>query len=189
MDYLQIKEGVPTLVPPNTILTWDDNNRCTVEALVADGKDIDFGIVPLSYSEPPAVDLSKEYLIEDGYCSVNDKWYRNWIVSPISDEDKGRRVSAFKQHIVSMVQLRLDTFAKTRAYDSILSACTYATSNVPLFRSEGQYCVDIRDLTWSTLYNHLQDVNNGTVPMPKSYDDIEPILPKLTWEGLDNKEI
>ena len=35
------------------------------------------------------------------------------------------------QEIVSSTQQRLDDFAKTRNYDGILSACTYATSIVP----------------------------------------------------------
>jgi len=86
-----------------------------------------------------------------------------------------------QNQIVTSVQLRLDTFARTRNYDSILSACTYATSQVPKFASEGQQCVDLRDATWSTLYSLLAEVQAGTKVMPSDYLEVEPLLPALQW--------
>lgn len=83
--------------------------------------------------------------------------------------------------IVAQTQDRLDSFAKTRNYDGILSACTYATSSVPKFQAEGQYAVNARDQTWATLYTVMADVQAGQWAMPESFDDIEPLLPQLTW--------
>ena len=68
-----------------------------------------------------------------------------------------------------------------RNYDNILSACTYATSSVPKFQVEGQYCVDMRDQTWSKLYEMLAEVIGGTRSMPTKYEDIESELPTLEW--------
>lgn len=82
---------------------------------------------------------------------------------------------------VDRTQKRLDDFARTRNYDGILSACTYATSTVPKFAAEGQYCVNARDNTWATLYQVLAEVQAGTRPMPSGYADIEPLLPVLEW--------
>ena len=79
------------------------------------------------------------------------------------------------------VQKRLDDFAATRYYNSILSACTYATSTVPRFAAEGQYCVEARDATWAKCYEILSAVQAGTRPMPTGYADIESELPVLTW--------
>lgn len=78
------------------------------------------------------------------------------------------------------IQQRLDDFAKTRGYDSILSACTYATSTVPKFAAEGQHCVDARDATWRTCYAILEAVQTGARPMP-TLADIEAELPALEW--------
>lgn len=80
-------------------------------------------------------------------------------------------------------QVRLDTFAKSRGYDGILSACTYATSRVPRFQADGQRCVDLRDQTWARLYEILAEVEAGTRPGPLSLAEIEADLPALTWEG------
>jgi hypothetical protein len=80
---------------------------------------------------------------------------------------------------VSAIQQRLDDFAKTRGYDGIMSACTYATSTVPKFQSEGQYCVGARDDTWSTAYDMLEDVQSGAdVP---TMEDVMASLPVLAW--------
>ena len=78
-------------------------------------------------------------------------------------------------------QLRLDQFARTRQYDGILSAASYATSTVPKFAAEGQYAVEIRDATWNALYAMWDEVKQGLRPVPKSFADIEPELPPMAW--------
>lgn len=79
------------------------------------------------------------------------------------------------------IQQRLDDFARTRNYDGVLSACTYATSTVPKFQAEGQACVNLRDATWSAAYDILAQVQVGTRPMPMSIADIVADLPALVW--------
>lgn len=88
---------------------------------------------------------------------------------------------ALQSSIVAATQQRLDDFAKTRGYDGILSACTYATSTVPKFAADGQAAVNARDTTWATLYTVLAEVQAGTRPMPTGFADIEPLLPVLVW--------
>lgn len=83
--------------------------------------------------------------------------------------------------ITQYTQQRLDDFARTRGYDGILSACTYATSPTDKFQMEGQYCVISRDSTWAKLYQILGEVQAGTRPIPSGYADIEPELPPLVW--------
>lgn len=95
--------------------------------------------------------------------------------------DQQQKLEELKRTVVNVVQKRLDDFAKTRNYDGILSAATYATSSVPKFQQEGQYAVEARDLTWAKLYEILAEVEAGTRPAPTSYADIEPELPVLAW--------
>ena len=83
--------------------------------------------------------------------------------------------------IVTATQQRLDDFARTRNYDGILSACTYAPSLIDRFRLDGVYCVGARDNTWAALYTMLAEVQAGTKPMPTSFADVEPLLPVLSW--------
>lgn len=91
------------------------------------------------------------------------------------------RSAIVKRQIQAATQRRLDDFAQTRDYNSILSAATYATSTVPRFAADGQYAVEARDATWGKLYEMLGEVEAGTRPMPSGYAEIEPLLPKLEW--------
>lgn len=86
-----------------------------------------------------------------------------------------------QQQCVTGAQQRLDDFAKTRNYDGILSACTYATSTIPRFAAEGRCAVDARDATWQALYSFMADVESGAKPMPTGFLDVEPLLPALAW--------
>lgn len=92
-----------------------------------------------------------------------------------------KTVEQVQSEIVQATQNKLDVFAKTRNYDGILSACTYATSSISKFASEGQAAVDARDVTWSTLYTILGEVQTNTRPVPTGFADIEADLPVLGW--------
>lgn len=83
--------------------------------------------------------------------------------------------------LTAQIQKRLDDFAKTRNYDGILSACTYATDPNPIFAAEGQYCVNKRSETWAIGYTLMAEVLSGQRPVPTSISDIESELPALTW--------
>lgn len=78
------------------------------------------------------------------------------------------------------VQKHLDDFARTRGYDGILSAATYATSTNPKFAVEGQYAVEARDATWAKCYEVLAVVEAGSRPM-QTLDELLAELPVLTW--------
>ena len=110
---------------------------------------------------------------------------QQWEIYPLPAEEvaanQAAAAQALQQSIVDATQQRLDDFARTRNYDGILSACTYATSAVPKFAAEGQYAVQARDATWAALYAFLSDVRAGTQPVPSGFEDVEPLLPPLAW--------
>ncbi|MBI3714216.1 MAG: hypothetical protein HY253_14825 [Burkholderiales bacterium] len=89
---------------------------------------------------------------------------------------------ALQREIVNSTQGRLDAFARARGYDSILSACTYVTSQIPKFAHEGQMAVQSRDATWAKLYQILADVEAHKRPVPTCFADVEADLPALNWE-------
>lgn len=107
--------------------------------------------------------------------------YRAWLaaggVPESADAPSDEQMIAAVQQAV---QQRLDDFARTRAYDGILSAATYATSAVPKFAAEGQYAVQARDATWAACYQIMADVQAGTRAMP-SVEQVLSELPTLEW--------
>ena len=80
------------------------------------------------------------------------------------------------------IQAHLDNFARTRNYDGILSAATYATSTVPKFRAEGQYAVEARDAAWAKGYEIMGAVMAGQRAMP-TLEEVIDELPALAWPG------
>ena len=126
-------------------------------------------------------DPATQVATQEGCVYQNERWETAWTVRAKTAEELQADVLALQASIVQQTQQRLDDFAKTRNYDGILSACTYATSTVPKFAAEGQYAVNARDNTWAALYALMAEVEAGTRPMPSGFADIEADLPVLAW--------
>lgn len=120
-------------------------------------------------------ELSAEELVT--YKDMIDQCEADWV-PPAPIQLTPEQIEA---EVVGSTQLRLDNFAHTRNYDNMLSACTYATSDIEKFRIEGQYCVSVRDLTWAKLYEIMAEVEAGTRDFPSGFADIEAELPALVW--------
>ena len=141
--------------------------------------------------------FTPEEILDAGYIAIPEpivgenqvkNWdYENgaWIVRDKTqlelEQEELARIQKIKTSIVKTTQDRLDSFARTREYDGILSACTYATSPTTKFATEGQYCVAQRDATWAKLYEILNEVESATRPMPNNFSEIETELPILEW--------
>lgn len=141
---------------------------------------VQFNVYTIQDNIPAIPDGHK--LKESWTYEVNDRTViRNWSTEQLSTEELQAQNESTMLGIIAGTQERLDAFANTRNYDGILSACTYATSTVPKFKSEGQYCVNARDATWAELYSILAQVQANTRPMPLGYSEIESELPVLQW--------
>ena len=144
--------------------------------------DIEYvGLLPVTLTPQPSFDRRIEKVVELTPVEAEGTWTQQWSVVPLDAAEQAAMALQIQQEIVTATQQRLDDFARTRNYDSILSACTYAADPNPKFAAEGQYCIDARGATWSKLYEILAEVEAGTRPMPSGYADIEPELPPLAW--------
>ena len=130
----------------------------------------EFGFYKLIYTNPPTV--LPWHRLEQGD-PVNNT--QTWVQVPLTETEIIDQCSV-------LLNERLNTFAKERGYDNILSACSYATSTVIKFQTEGQTCVRLRDASWSYLFSVISDVRDGLRAMP-SWDQLESELPVLSWEA------
>jgi len=96
-------------------------------------------------------------------------------------EQVPQSIESIEQKFIRAIQHHLDTTAKKRGYDSILSACSYATSSNPVFAAEGQACVEWRDAVWGYCYQLLADVKADVTPMPETTDELISNLPVIKW--------
>ena len=74
----------------------------------------------------------------------------------------------------------LDTTAKAKGYDGILSLCTYATSTNTTFAAQGQAGIAWRDAVWAEGYSVLAQVQAGTMA-PPSISAFLALLPAMAW--------
>ncbi len=177
-----VKDGAVVRYPYTPTDAKFDNPNASIPSAPSDSDMEPVGAFRVFFTTQPAV--TAQQVLAEGIPTFNaeaNRWEQSWLVRDKTVEEMAAEAAALQQSIVAATQARLDDFARTRNYDGILSACTYATSSVPKFRTEGQYCVDARDNTWATLYQLLAEVEAGTRPVPSGYAEIEPLLPELTW--------
>jgi hypothetical protein len=158
-----------------------DNPGVSYPAEPTDAALESWGVYRVEPTPIPDHDALMQSVEEATPALISSKWTQMWTVRPATADEIAGRKQELQDEIVTATQARLDAFARTRSYDGILSACTYATSPTPKFAAEGQYCVAQRDATWAKLYEMLAEVEAGTRPIPSGYPDIEPELPALTW--------
>jgi hypothetical protein len=141
----------------------------------------EFGIFQVKEKNKPEIDEYKSKLVEDNPEFYNNEWIQKYVIIDRTPEDQRDYKDSIIMLIVQDTKHHLDFFAQTRGYDSILSACTYATSNIAKFAAEGQYCIEARDLTWSKLYLILDEIETGNRTMVKHFNEIKDELPTLVW--------
>lgn len=140
-----------------------------------------FGYADLNYPPNPPIPGMYENLVEVAPVEVGGKWYRHFILVPMTPEQISVKNAEMMTAYTNDTQNRLDEFAATRGYSGILSLCTYATSPTQKYAEEGQYGVSARDETWQQFYIFMDEVAAGIRPMPENYSIIATTLPVLEW--------
>lgn len=178
-----IENGAVKQYPYSLFEIRQANPNTSFPPSVSDATMAEYGAQRVYFTTPPQCNEQTQVVVEDipVFDTVAQRWAQVWRVRDKTQDELAQAAAQLQASIVDATQLRLDSFAQTRNYSGILSACTYATSPTPKFSAEGQYCVSQRDATWAKLYEMLAEVQAGTRPMPTGYADIEAELPVLVW--------
>jgi hypothetical protein len=177
-----IENGAVAQYPYTTGDLKRANPQTSFPSQISDESLLEYGVYRVFFATQPEVTATQ--VLEEGtpvFSTEDQRWTQTFAVRDKTADEIQSEALQIKAQIIDATQKRLDDFAQTRNYDGILSACTYATSAVPKFATEGQYCVEVRDTTWAALYDILEEVQAGTRPKPSGYADIEADLPVLTW--------
>lgn len=140
----------------------------------------DFGLYRVAQVVVPQVQ-SGQVAVEGTPVLVGGQWTQVWALRDKTPGELAAEMQTLQAGVVQATQDRLDAFAQTRDYDDIKSATGYAGCSVLRFDIEGTYCRDARAETWDALYVILAEVKAGTRPVPTSFADVEPLLPRLVW--------
>lgn len=179
--YLLIQNGAVAAYPYSFEQLRRDNPGTSFPAQPTQASLAEWGVFPVVQTTPPEPHPLNQTVVEDTPIQVDGVWVQVWELRAASAQEIAERQQAIKARITYQVQQRLDDFARTRGYDNIVSACSYATSTHPKYGPEGRYCVGAREQTWDVLFSIEAEVLVGTRPMPLSYAEIESELPALVW--------
>lgn len=121
-------------------------------------------------------DGSQDECIDAGFVLMTDAEVQEHLYpTPTPDQ-----ISASK---VATVRAFMDGKARELKYDDIATAVTYADEPaIPKFQAEGQAFRTWRSLVWERCYEILQEVQDGTRPIP-SDEELIAELPDLNLPG------
>lgn len=162
-------------------------------------------IVPTQLKFPELGDcqITDEFALTNSCLNViedevyNDSFYNKIDVAPFIQDNKvytyrlvekseeerqqqlGKAVSDFSFYLLELSQQLLDDFAKTRRYDSILSAISYLDSDVEAFKNDAIRCKQLRDLVWTTTIGIITASDFNLMPV----DEFKALLPELIWNN------
>lgn len=180
--FIQLIDGVPS--EWKLTLTTVKQRLPDVE-ITEDTNLSGFGYEIFEESPCPVRNEVTQDIIETVPVMVNGKWTQQWALTNLDMamivEKQTKLITDLATQCVAKIQQRLDEFARTRNYDGILSACTYANSKIPVFATEGQFCTDLRDSTWAAMYQIYGEVQAGLRIPPTTYEEVEALLPALVW--------
>lgn len=115
------------------------------------------------------------------YENVHEGWRYdpegNTFLPPVEATPSPKEILKIMQ---DAIQNHMDTKARERNYDGILSLCTYATSTNQKFAAEGQAGVVWRDACWAKGYEIMAEVQAGTREIP-TVDELLAELPVFRW--------
>lgn len=127
------------------------------------------GYAPIEYGEYPKELGELEKVVT--HIDTTSGYSVDYKVEPMTSVEL---VEAFKEKIQEV----LDTTAREKGYDNIVSACSYAGFDNP-FRAEGEKFGKWRSEVWSKGYAILKDITEGHRKLPKSFKEILDELPIL----------
>jgi len=143
-----------------------------------------YGYGMYEYSRVPDITYTQK-LVEG--TPVKDEygiWRQTWNIIELEGEERETAIKKeqfeYNSSLMFICSKRLDRFANKRGYQSMLTACSYATSKNDIYRSDAQYCVDLRDKTWQSFYQIINPIIAGTSPRI-TQDEMENLLPPLQW--------
>ena len=108
--------------------------------------------------------------------TIGDSWDGQAFTPPVPPVPPAPTIAEYQ----AAAQQYLDTKARERNYDGILSLCSYAASASPQFGPEGQAGVQWRDDVWAACYTLLAQVQAGAAQAP-TIAGLVAALPALEW--------
>lgn len=142
------------------------------------------GYAKYQFTDKPVVNWNQT--VQEGTpISEAGSYIQHWVIQDLTGEELATAQIEFQKeqriNFKGKTEWRLDEFARTKDYTTMLHACSYAVSLDPEMQAEGQLCSNLRDATWKKIYQIIAEIDNGVRPIETTFEDIENELPQLSW--------
>ena len=180
MQYVKVLNNTVESYPYTAEMLRNDNRNVSFPRQIPDSLYAEWGIYPVTIVEDPTYDkVTHKIVVGSTPSLVDGVWTINKTVVEMTAEEK----DAYKQILIGeyseAVQEHLDTEAKTKLYDNIMSACSYA-SGTGTYATEGQAALTWRVAVWEYVEQVLADVEAETRTLP-TVSELIAELPVMTW--------
>jgi len=162
MKFVKVQNGIVDKYPYNLQELSKDFKNVSFPTNISSDLDslAQFEIYPVYERKPDFLPSSRlEQIIEKAPTFINEKWYETWEVIP-SNITLNMIAEEKEQELIKEIQNLLDTFAKVRGYDNIISCTSYINSTVAKYKTEAEYCIKLRDYMWQITYEKINSLKN-----------------------------
>lgn len=175
--YIKLTNGVPT---PYTIgQLRKDNPNTSFPKKVPDEMLAEYGVIPYTIADQPVYDEATQKIEEGDIAEVGGVWTKGWNVVAKSQDEVDQYVLGKKAEFEAAVQNLLDTEARSKGYDNILSMISYGTSTKPQWKAEAVAAVKWRDDCWNEALVQLGNyIATGVEP---TMEDFLAAMPAINW--------
>jgi len=181
MSYIKASNNTVEKYPYSIGMLRKDNPNTSFPKRMSDSALANWGVYPVTEAPDPAYDdMTQRVVIDSHPTLVSGNWVRQKSVVALSAEEAEAKAKQLMDSYSAAVQTLLDSTARDKGYDSIMSLCTYATSTNSKFAAEGQAGVAWRDSVWTDCYTILANVESGVRTQP-TVEELVAELPTIVW--------
>lgn len=179
--YAKIENGSLVKFPYNENDLKIENPNTSFPAQISDSLLADWNVFPVTVQSSAEYNpLTHKEVRDSEPTLVDGVWTLGKSYELLTDNEKQAYIKQQSRVYELKVQKHMDEKVAEREYDSMISACTYATSSNPKYGPEGQACLQWRDAVWDKCYQVLAEVQAGTRQPPEIQELIDE-LPELVW--------
>jgi len=180
MSYIKASGSTVEKYPYSIGLLRKDNPSTSFPKRMSDEALAGWGVYPVTVADDPAYDEMTQRIVPASTPTlVSGAWILSKTVEPLSQEEIDAKAKALMDSYSAAVQNLLDSTAREKGYDNIISMTSYANSSNTKWAAEAAEAISWRDACWNeSLVQMGNYLATGNKP---SMEDFLAAMPTPNW--------
>jgi len=180
MSYIKASNGQVEKYPYSIGMLRKDNPSTSFPKRMPDEALASWGVYPVTVATDPAYDeMTQRIVTASAPTFVSGAWILSKTVEPLSKKEREAKAKALMDSYSEAVQNLLDSTAKEKGYDNIISMTSYANSGNAKWANEAAVAITWRDACWNeSLVQMGNFLATGNKP---SMEDFLAAMPTPVW--------